>query len=273
MSPTEAAWGILRVLATNVMVAMRTITVERGYDPREFTLVPFGGMGPTIAGMIAAELGIGRILIPRDPGTFSAHGMLVTDVHQERSLTRITPVDGTTPAELDAIFAEMETAALEDLMREQFPRERLLTRRHAGMRYRGQSYEVAVPVPRLRGPQDMADLITRFHDAHQRRYGHMAQAEAVEIVNFQVTAVGLIAKPALKTFARTDAPAKPHGARHAYFSTADAREVPVFRRSTLQPGMRIEGPAILEEKTSTTVLYPGQRADVDEYLNVEIELL
>src|SRR5262249_27752257 len=93
--------------------------------------------------MIAAELGIGAILIPRDPGPFSAHGMLVTDVHQERSVTRITPVDGTTPAEVDAIFIEMETAALEDLMREQFPRERLLTRRHAGMRYRGQSYEVA----------------------------------------------------------------------------------------------------------------------------------
>jgi N-methylhydantoinase A len=273
MSAPEAAWGILRVLATNVMVAMRTITVERGYDPREFTLVPFGGVGPTIAGMIAAELGIGRILIPRDPGTFSAHGMLVTDVHQERSLTRITPVDGTTPAEVDAIFAEMETAALEDLMREQFPRERLLAHRHAGMRYRGQSYEVAVPVPRLRGPQDMADLITRFHDAHQRRYGHMAQAEAVEIVNFQVTAVALIAKAALKTFERTDAPAKPHETRQAYFSAGAARAAPVFRRSTLQPGMRIEGPAILEEKTSTTVLYPGQRADVDEYLNVEVELL
>jgi N-methylhydantoinase A len=273
MSSTEAAWGILRVLATNVMVAMRTITVERGYDPREFTLVPFGGVGPTIAGMIAAELGIGRILIPRDPGAFSAHGMLVTDVHQERSLTRITAVDGTTPAEVDAIFAEMETAALEDLMREQFPREQLLTRRHAGMRYRGQSYEVAVPVPRLRGARDMADLTTRFHDAHQRRYGHMAQAEAVEIVNFQVTAVGLIPKPALKTFERTDAPAKPHEARQAYFSAGDARGVPVFRRSSLQPGMRIEGPAILEEKTSTTVLYPRQRAAVDEYLNVEIELL
>ena len=273
MSATEAAWGILRVLATNVMVAMRTITVERGYDPREFTLVPFGGVGPTIVGMIAAELGIGRILIPRDPGAFSARGMLVTDVHQQRSLTRITPVDGTTPAELDAIFATMETAALEDLMREQFPRERLVTRRHAGMRYRGQSYEVPVPVPRLGGPQDMADLVKRFHEAHQRRYGHMAQAEAVEIVNFQVTAVALIAKPAWKTFARTDAPAKPHDVRQAYFSAGDAREVPVFRRSSLQPGMRIEGPAIVEEQTSTTVLYPGQRAEVDEYLNVEIELL
>ena len=171
ISPIEAAWGMLRVLATNVMAAMRTITVERGYDPREFTLVPFGGMGPTIAGLIAAELGIGRILIPRDPGTFSAYGMLVTDVQQERSLTRITPVEDATPGELDAIFAEMEMEALEALMREQFPRQRLQTRRHAGMRYRGQSYEVAVPVPSLRGPDDMADLVRCFHDAHQRRYG------------------------------------------------------------------------------------------------------
>jgi N-methylhydantoinase A len=272
ISPIEAAWGILRVLATNVMVAMRTITVERGYDPREFTLVPFGGMGPTIAGLVAAELGIARILIPPDPGTFSAHGMLVTDVHQTRSLTRITPVDGTTAGELDAIFADMERQALDELMQEQFPRERLQTLRHAGMRYRGQSYEVAVPVPRLRTPDDLTDLVRRFHDAHQRRYGHMAQAEAVEIVNFQVTAVGLIPKPAMKQLARTDAVAKPYDMRRAYFSAGDAREVPVFRRDTLQPGMRIEGPAIIEEKTSTTVLYLGQRAEVDVYLNVEVEL-
>jgi N-methylhydantoinase A len=272
MTAIEAAWGILRVLATNVMVAMRTITVERGYDPREFALVPFGGMGPTIAGLIAAELGIGRILIPRDPGTFSAYGMLVTDVQQERSRTRITPVDATSPAELDAIFAEMEAAALADLMREQFPRERLQTRRHAGMRYRGQSYEVSVPVPSLRGPDDLADLVRRFHDAHQRRYGHMAQAEAVEIVNFQVTAVGLIPKPAMKTFDAADTDAKPHETRQAYFNAGDTRAVPVFRRSTLQPGMRLEGPAIIEEKTSTTVLYPGQRAEVDAYLNIEVEV-
>ena len=272
ITPIDAAWGILRVLATNVMVAMRTITVERGYDPREFTLVPFGGMGPTIAGLIATELGIGRILIPRDPGTFSAYGMLVTDVHQERSLTRITTVDGTTAGELDAIFAEMETEALEALMREQFPRDRLQTRRHAGMRYRGQSYEVAVPVPSLRGPEDVADLTRRFHDAHRRRYGHMAQAEAVEIVNFQVTAVGLIPKPVMKTFARTTEAAQPHATRRAWFDAEIAREVPVFRRSALQPGMRIEGPAIIEEQTSTTVLYPGQRAEVDEYLNIECML-
>jgi len=250
---------------------MRTITVERGYDPREFTLVPFGGMGPTIAALVAAELGIGRILIPRDPGTFSAHGMLVTDVHQARSLTRITPIEGVTADALDAIFAELESAAMDELIQEKFPRERLQSRRHAGMRYRGQSYEVSVPVPRLREPGDVADLVRRFHDAHQRRYGHMAEAEAVEIVNFQVTAIGLIPKPVMKTFSKTDTPAAPPPqSRPVYFSAGKARDTPVFRRSVLQPGTAIEGPAVIEEKTSTTVLYPGQRAEVDAYLNIEV---
>jgi N-methylhydantoinase A len=274
ITPIEAAWGILRVLVTNVMVAMRTITVERGYDPREFTLVPFGGMGPTIAGLIAAELGISRILIPRDPGTFSAHGMLVTDVHQQRSLTRITPVDGTTAADLDAIFAAMEADALQDLVQEQIPREHLQTIRHAGMRYRGQSYEVAVLVPSLQGPHDLDDLVQRFHDAHQRRYGHMAQAEAVEIVNFQVTAIGRIPKPATKRFdpGAGSRPQTPFETRRAYFNATDARDVPVRRRGDLAPGARIEGPAVIEEQTSTIVLYPGQRARVDDYLNIEVEV-
>jgi N-methylhydantoinase A len=143
------------------------------------------------------------------------------------------------------------------------------------MRYRGQSYEVAVPVASLRGAQDMAALIERFHDAHRRRYGHMAQAEAVEIVNFQVTAVGLIPKPAMQIF---DAPAAgepqaaPPALRPVYFNGADACDAPVLRRSALSPGLCIAGPAVIEEKTSTTVLYPGQRATVDAYLNIEVEL-
>jgi N-methylhydantoinase A len=143
------------------------------------------------------------------------------------------------------------------------------------MRYRGQSYDVAVlPVPRLRAPQDLTDLVKRFHTAHQRRYGHMAEIEAVEIVNFQVTAVGIIPKPKLKTFT---APAeKPKqtssAARQAYFSATEASDVPVLRRAALGPGASIEGPAVVEEKTSTLVLYPGQRAEVDAYLNIKVKL-
>jgi len=231
-------------------------------------------MGPTIAGRIISELGIGRILIPRDPGTFSAYGMLVTDVHQTRSLTRITRLDNAAPEALEAIFAEMEGAALADLLREQFARERLQTLRNVGMRYRGQSYEVSVPVAALRDGADIAALAERFHEAHQRRYGHMAQAEAVEIVNFQVTAIGTIPQPQSKRSEtlKEVQPAEPHEIRLAYFDGSDAIEVPVFRRSTLAPGAVIDGPAVIEEKTSTTVLYPGQRARVEEYLNIEVEL-
>jgi N-methylhydantoinase A len=251
---------------------MRTITIERGYDPREFTLVPFGGIGPTIGGRIIAELGIGRILVPRDPGTFSAFGMLVTDVHQTRSITRITRLDDAKPAELEKTFADMEQAALAELMREQFARERLATLRSAGMRYRGQSYEVSVPVGGLKSDADIAALGQRFHEAHRRRYGHMAESEAVEIVNFQVTAVGQIPK---SKFNKIEPPGRsqpptPHAMRTAYFSPTDATQVPVFRRSALAPGAVIAGPAVIEEKTSTIVLYPGQRAEIDGYLNIEI---
>jgi N-methylhydantoinase A len=272
LTPVEAAWGILTVLATNVTMAMRTITIERGYDPREFTLVPFGGMGPTIAGRFIGDLGIGRILIPRDPGTFSAFGMLVTDVHQTRSFTRITRLDAAKPTELEQIFARMEAAALADLMQEQFAREQLSTLRSAGMRYRGQSYEVSVQVAALNTDADLAALGNRFHEAHRRRYGHMAESEAIEIVNFQVTAVGAIPKPQFTAVAAPAAspPPVPHESRTAYFSPTDATEVPVLRRSTLAAGTVIEGPAVIEEKTSTTVLYPGQRATIDSYLNIEI---
>jgi len=131
---------------------------------------------------------------------------------------------------------------------------------------------VSVPVARLEGPDDLADLARRFHDAHQRRYGHMAEGEPVEIVNFKVTGLGVIPKPAMKKVAPGSARSpKPAEIRPVYFDAATALSVPVFRRARLEPGMRIAGPAIIEEKTSTSVLYPGQLASIDEYLNVEVE--
>jgi N-methylhydantoinase A len=273
MSAVEAADGILTVLATNVMAAMRTITIERGYDPREFTLLPFGGMGPTIAGRVAAELGIARILIPRDPGTFSAYGMLVTDVHQTRSITRVTRLEEVTPAALDGFFREMEEGALAELIKEDFPRESLRSLRTAGMRYRGQSYEVSVPVEDVQRADDIAALAQVFHEAHRRRYGHMAKNEAVEIVNFQVTAMATIPRPPTRRFPfRSGPPPAAHATRLACFASADPIATPVFRRDELAPGAVVEGPAIIEEKTSTTVLYPGQTARIDEYLNLEVAL-
>jgi N-methylhydantoinase A len=166
----------------------------------------------------------------------------------------------------------MEEAALADLMQEQFARQQLTTLRSAGMRYRGQSYEVSVPVAKLNDGADLAALAKRFHEAHRRRYGHMAESEAVEIVNFQVTAIGAIPKPQFSAVAASAKlqPPMPHETRPAYFNSTEAIQVPVFRRSALAAGAVIDGPAVIEEKTSTTVLYPSQRAAIDGHLNIAV---
>ena len=141
------------------------------------------------------------------------------------------------------------------------------------MRYRGQSYEVSVSVSKFETDEDIAALAKRFHEAHRRRYGHMAASEAVEIVNFHVTAVGQIPKPQFHEIAKPAGSGSllPHERRTAYFNSTDAIEVPVFRRSsTCRRAAAIDGPAVVEEKTSTVVVYPGERAVVDGYLNIEI---
>jgi N-methylhydantoinase A len=272
MSDEQSAWGILRVLVMNCVVAMRTITVERGFDPREFALVAYGGMGPTIAGLIAKELAIARILVPTAPGTFSAWGMLVTDVHHDRTVTRVTRLDDTTPEAVEAMFHELETSAIDDLLREKLPRDHLTTRRVAGMRYRGQSYEVDVPVADINNEGDLAALADRFHEAHDRRYGHMAQNEAIEIVNYKVTGVGALPKPGLRKYpssTRRDPPVAT--SRFAFFGE-DVVEVNVYKRRDLRPGDEIAGPAVIDEQTSTVVIYPGQRAIVDEFLQLDIDV-
>jgi len=201
--------------------------------------------------------------------------MLVSDVQQNRSATRMTRLDAAEAPELDTILAEMEEAPVGELLTEKFPRGQIATLRNAGMRYRGQSYEVSVPLGSLRNAADLSALAERFHEAHQRRYGHMAASEAVEIVNFQVTAVGKIPKPKVQEMPIARSVQLPARAerRTVYFSPTDAIDVPVFRRAALPPGIGIGGPAIIEEKTSTIVLYPDQAARIDGYLNVEIEPL
>ena len=273
MSARDAAWGILTVLVANCTAAMRMITVERGYDPREFTLVPFGGMGPAIAGRIAAELGIGNIMIPSDPGTFSAWGMLTADVKQERSLTKLMALDTTAPQDIEALYAWLEDQVIADLQGENFRRETISIHRHAGMRYRGQSYEVSVPTGTLASDDDLAIMIDAFHTAHQRRYGHMAANETIEIVTVKVTGAGLLERPQPPRFdLAAPSPVLPLAHRRAWFGPAGALDTPVYNRSDLGYGAQLQGPAIIEEKTSTIVLYPGQSAEVDHYLNILVNV-
>ena len=230
-------------------------------------------MGPTSAGTFAAELGIGRIVVPRDPGTFSAYGMLVTDLRKEKSVTRSTLLAEARPTDLEAIYRELEEAVLADLSREKIASENVQAVRSAGMRYCGQSYEVSVPVGNLERPEDLADLAQRFHDAHRRRYGHMAEGQPIEIVNFAVAGIGVIPKPAARTLPPGSGRLpSPEEVRPVFFDARTPLEVPVYRRAVLEPAVTIDGPAVIEEKTSTAVLYPGQRALVDEFLNLDVAI-
>jgi N-methylhydantoinase A len=198
--------------------------------------------------------------------------MLVTDVHQEKSLTRLTSIDDATPQDIESLFVGLEKEAIEELVVERFERQSINTLRYAGMRYRGQSYEITIPATSFSDSADLEELSEAFHDAHKRRYGHMAENEVVEIVNFKVVAVGPIAKPILRPVLVGDGMLpQPLGIRRAWFGGDGDCDTPVWRRSSLGPGAQIVGPAIIEEKTSTIVIYPGQSVLVDQYLNLEIE--
>ena len=169
-------------------------------------------------------------------------------------------------------FRRHGRSALADLMQEQFTREQLTTLRSAGMRYRGQSYEVSVPVTELHNDADLAALAKRFHEAHRRRYGHMAESEAVEIVNFQVTAIGAIPKPQFSPIASPADYNRRYRTKRARLTSIQPTRSKC--RCSAAPRLRrarsSTGPAVIEEKTSTTVLYPGQRAEIDGYLNIAV---
>jgi len=173
---------------------------------------------------------------------------------------------------LEALFRDLEEKVTGDLEQENVPRDQIKLLRFAGMRYSGQSYEVMVPETNF-GADDLKDVASRFHEAHKRRYGHMAEGQPLEIVNFKAVGLGIIPKPGLREFAPANGQRVPvEERRPVYFGPETMLETPVLKRSKLLPGMEVTGPAVIEEKTSTTVLYPEQVARVDPYLNIEVRL-
>lgn len=273
MTATEAAAGILRVLAAQVAASMRNITIERGYDPRDFTLVAFGGAGPTLACALAQELEIPHVLVPPDPGNFCAFGMLTTELMREKGVTRIGVATDYSPAAIQETFRTLEAAAAADLRDGGMDDSKIEIERLLELRYSGQSYEVPVHVGEVRDEGDIGRIVEAFHEAHARTYGHKAEGEPVELVNFKARAVGHLPKPVLRRFS-PDGRASPKASaeRDMYFpALSGSRRVPMYHRGELSVGGRLIGPAVIEENTSTTVLYPGFSLTVDEYLNLSIK--
>jgi len=277
VSAEEAALGILQVCVTNMVGAVRNITMEQGHDPRDFSLVAFGGAGPVHAAFVAEELGIPEVVILRDPGLLSAKGMLLTNYRADVFRTTIAALDGVDWARLNAGFQDMEAEARAQLVGEAATGSHR-TRRILGMCYEGQQNIVPIDLASFPlDPGDAARISAALDEKFKAIYGFLPQSRRPQILHARVYVERL--QDALKMLAKEaaaagGATAKPSGHRPMMFPNdgATPRTVPVYDRDSLAPGAEITGPAVIEEGYSNTVMGPGHSARIDGYGNIMIRI-
>jgi N-methylhydantoinase A len=263
LSVVEAANGIVEIANAAMVNALHLISVQRGYDPRDFVLVGFGGAGPVHANALARDAEMPTLLIPRSPGIFSATGLLTTDLKRDAAITIMRRLDELDPVEAEATFADLEAAGREELAREGVAADAIEFLRQVDARYVGQSYELTIPAGE--------GLLERFHEEHDRTYGFAAPTEPVEVVSLRLTSVGTIAKPPPRRLERGGDP-RPRERREVYFAEAGSYvDCPVYDRYALAAGAAFPGPAVVEEFDSTTVVHPGFRLTVEDTGNLVIE--
>ncbi|MBA2513138.1 MAG: hydantoinase/oxoprolinase family protein, partial [Solirubrobacterales bacterium] len=270
-SPEETANGIIRLANARMINALRLVSVRRGYDPRDFVLVACGGGGAMHAAALGAELRVKRTVIPPLAGNFSAWGMLVTEPRIDLIRTHLLRTDGTALPELAAVYDSLHVEAQQELGGEGGRSAELVLTRSMEMRYAGQEHTVSVLLDDEVG--SMADVEQRFHRAHERLYTFALDDTPVEIVNFHLTGHLAVPTPAIS---RLDADGRsPERARkpdrRVDFDADGFHECAVYERELLPAGFSTEGPAVVEESTSTTLVHPGQRVTVDEWGNLLID--
>jgi len=274
ISVDDAALGVIRLANANMINALKLISVRRGYDPRDFTLVAFGGGGSMHAAALAKELQMKKVLIPVAPAVFSAWGMLMTDLRYDLIQTNIRRTDEITSEELDEIWADMEKQAVDYFRREKMEAGDMVFNRYADMRYLGQEHTVKVPVPAGRmSASVIKDVEQRFHSLHEHNYTFRLDDSLIEFVNFHLITFGTVKKP---EFARlenrnADPSAAVKGYRDVYFDQEGWQRSAIYERGLLGAGAAFSGPAVIEEPASSTVIFPGQKAAVDEFGNLIME--
>ena len=263
----EAAEGIIRVINASMTAAIRKLTVERGYDPRLFTLVPFGGAGPLHGVELARELGIRDVVIPLAPGVASAEGLVFSNLRTDRIQTHVELLDRIEAERFETMLGELTAQAIEDLAMSSEGNDPVISRR-VGLRYAGQGYDIPIDLPE--GAVDLALLESAFHLEHERQYGFARRDQRVQLVNVWVSAELPISDDRRKPAGRgASERVAPFVTRPVYFA-GDWMDTPVYGRIGLLPGQRIDGPAIVEQLDSTTLIGPGQAACVDEWEQISI---
>lgn len=267
----RAAAGIVSVVNSNMVRAIRVVSVERGYDPREFTLMAFGGAGPLHACEVAQDMGIRQVLIPPSPGTLCSLGLLMADTKFDLSCSNLTPAE---PAYLDKaqdIFRGLLADGDALLDKEHVERDKREYTYTVDCRYMRQNYEIAIQVAAPFDQAALEDMIERFHQEHERAYGYCSREMPVQMVNFRLSAIGVMEKPDLSAAALEPQAAlpQPMEVRQVLFDReSEFVDTKVYHRTQLKPGTTLEGPAILEQMDSTCVIPPRWSAYTDAYYNI-----
>jgi N-methylhydantoinase A len=276
-STEQAAAAIIRVANANIVNAIRLVTLQKGHDPRDFTLVPFGGAGPVHAVEVARDLHVPEVLVPRFPGLASAFGQLHVDLRHDFTRPVFRRQSELDLSEFNELWTELERTAHEVLVSEEgISAERVRLERQADLKYYPQSFYLTLPIDDGELSQDyVSELFDGYHRTHEREFGYSIPPHAaeVEIGQIRVVATGLIDKPGLKPVEGGPNGGGPAATRQVHFEDYGGWvEAAAHDREELRPGQRIEGPAVIDQFDSTTVLPPESRATVDEYANLLIEV-
>lgn len=269
------AQGIVSIVTANMARAIRVISVQRGHDPRSYTLVAFGGAGPLHAARLARELDMSRILVPRNPGILCAFGLLMTDLKTNYAQTQQMRLSADNLGRISDVFATLDDRAAAWFAEEAVPHDRRQVCRTIDMRYAGQNYELPVSMPDgLEGEALLAELTRRFEEAHRQMYGYIAEEEPIQAITFRIEAIGAVKQAELQAAppATVAVDQARIGHRNVWLPESGGRQMcPIYDRERLGPSHRIAGPAIVEQMDATTVVLPGQTATVDPYFNIVIE--
>jgi N-methylhydantoinase A len=267
LSVEALAAGIIEIANWNQTNSIRQMTIQRGIDPRRFALLSFGGAGPAQSAAVMDLLGMQACIVPPNPGNLSAFGLLAVDWRTDHIVTKVMAQDDIVLETVAALYAGLEHEASETLARDGIPPERIRLVREADIRYAGQSMEVRVPAPA--GTIDdafLATLIDAFHAAHQRTFGYnYAGEQKIELVNLCVSGFGMIERPKIPRLEPHAATTPERKAERPVWFDDGFRDTPVYDRATLPAGMQLEGPAVIEEFGSTTVVFPRQYVEVDPH--------
>jgi len=272
MTTIEAANSILELANANMCDALRLISVTKGYDPRDFALVAFGGAGPLHAAYVAREMEIPKVIIPRYPGVHAALGCLLVDVRHDLTRTYLVNSKEADLDAIEAVYGELEEEARDMLAKEGVEKGNVELIRNMDLRYVGQWRNLTVNIPK---PIETLDHALRiFHTEHERQFSWSNPDQMVEIYGLRITAIGKVAKPAFARYETIESIApKPQETRRVYFERSGGFvDTPVFRRSDLPAGARLTGPAIIEQLDTTTVIPSNVKAFVDKYLNIIMDI-